>query len=103
MFVAIHNQAQLRVDLTIAAYLLAMVLCVVIAQRGERLGLALLALLSLAWFGIDAPLGEGDVLIVLVRHHMGITEADIFGIVGLIVAIALAGRRRGNRRRRRHE
>ena len=75
--------------LTALALLVAMVLAGWIGVR-QRIGIVVLALLSLVWLTVDS-LWEGGVLLALSTHH-GITLADLVGIAGLLVAAGLAVR-----------
>lgn len=71
-------------------YVLAMVVVAVLARR-ERLAVAALVLLSLAWFGIDTRYDEVATLLPVAPHH-GITVIDLPGVAGIVVAAALARR-----------
>jgi hypothetical protein len=72
-----------RLVVTALAMLLAMFLAGVHGLR-HRIGIVILALLSLAWFTVD-KLFEGEVLFQLNRHQ-GLTVSDLVGLVGLLVA-----------------
>jgi hypothetical protein len=71
------------VVVTALALMLAMFLAGVHGLR-HRIGIAILALLSIVWFTVD-KLFEGEVLFQINRHQ-GFTSADVVGLLGLIVA-----------------
>jgi hypothetical protein len=77
---------ELRDWATAAMLLVAMVLAGLIGRR-QRLGIALLALLSLVWLTVDR-LWEGPVIIALTDHN-GLVTSDFVGLAGLGVAIWL--------------
>jgi uncharacterized membrane protein HdeD (DUF308 family) len=72
-----------RLVVTALAMMLAMFLAGIHGLR-HRTGIAILALLSLAWFTVD-KLFEGEVLFQINRHQ-GFTGSDIIGVLGLLVA-----------------
>jgi uncharacterized membrane protein HdeD (DUF308 family) len=78
--------AELRLVVTALALMLAMFLAGVHGLR-HRIGVAILALLSVVWFTVD-KLFEGEVLFQINRHQ-GFTSADVVGLLGLIVAVLL--------------
>jgi hypothetical protein len=71
------------VVLAALAYALAMVLAGAVGYR-QRLGVAILTLLSLSWFTMD-KLFEGRSL-VRISTSMGITASDLVGLAGLLWA-----------------
>jgi hypothetical protein len=77
---------ELRDWATAAMLLVAMVLAGLIGRR-QRLGIALLALLSLVWLTVDR-LWEGPVIITLTDHN-GLVTSDFVGLAGLGMAIWL--------------
>lgn len=83
-----------QTDVSAVAYAVAMVIAAVMANRGSRPALAVLALLAFAWLGIDR-LWEGPVLYTFNVHH-GVTSADPVGVAGLAFAgwVLLRDRRR---------
>jgi uncharacterized membrane protein HdeD (DUF308 family) len=80
-----------RLVVTALAMLLAMFLAGVHGLR-HRVGIAILALLSVAWFTVD-KLFEGEVLFQINRHQ-GLTVSDIVGLLGLLIAALLWRRTR---------
>ena len=75
-----------RLVFTALAYMLAMFLAGVYGLR-DRLGIAVLALLSLSWFTVD-KLFEGGIVLELSKTH-AITTSDFVGLLGLIVSVLL--------------
>jgi hypothetical protein len=76
-----------RLVVTALALMLAMFLAGVHGLR-HRMGIAILALLSLAWFTVD-KLFEGDVLVHLSKTH-AVTTTDLVGLLGLLVVALLS-------------
>jgi hypothetical protein len=91
---------ELRIAITAYALLAALVLAAVIGLR-QRVGIALLVLLSVVWLNVDRDF-EGPVL-VDVGHGHGLVLADLVGVAGLCAAAWLAvislraGRRQSHR------
>jgi hypothetical protein len=77
---------ELRDVITAAMLLVAMVLAGLIGRR-QRIGIALLALLSLVWLTVDR-LWEGPVLVAVSKHN-GLVTSDFVGLAGLGAAIWL--------------
>jgi len=74
---------QLRDGLTIFALAASISIAAFIGYQ-HVMGTAILVLLALAWFTLDAD-WEGGVLIDFGGGH-GLTQADLFGLIGLGVA-----------------
>jgi len=72
-----------RLVVTVLALMLAMFLAGVHGMR-HRVGIAILALLSLSWFTVD-KLFEGNVVLELSKTH-AVTSSDFVGLLGLIVS-----------------
>ena len=72
-----------RLVVTALALMLAMFLAGVHGLR-HRIGIAILALLSLSWFTVD-KLFEGNIVFELTKTH-AITTSDFVGLLGLIVS-----------------
>lgn len=77
---------ELRIVLTVLALLAAMLIAGLIGLR-QRLGIAVLALLSFVWLTVDKDF-EGGVLLTVARHN-GLTVADLVGIAGFLVCVVL--------------
>ncbi len=75
-----------RLVVTALALMLAMFLAGVHGVR-HRIGIAILALLSLSWFTVD-KLFEGSIVVELTKSH-AVTSSDFVGLLGLIVAALL--------------
>ena len=71
-----------RLVVTALAMMLAMFLAGVHGLR-HRIGIAILGLLSVAWFTVDRMF-EGEVIVRLSRSH-GVTVSDLIGLLGLII------------------
>jgi hypothetical protein len=82
---------ELRIVLTMIALLAAMVISGMIGRR-NRLGIAVLALLSFVWLTVDKDF-EGAVLVTVMRHN-GLTLADLVGLAGFAVCAILWWRTR---------
>ena len=78
--------SELRVALTIAALVLAMVLAVAVGLR-HRIGAVLLSLLSIVWLLVD-QFFEGPDLVEITKAH-GLVASDLVGLAGLLVSVAL--------------
>lgn len=84
-----------RLVVTALVFLLAMFLAAVHGLR-HRVGISILALLSVAWFTVD-KLFEGEVLFEIDKTQ-GVTTSDFVGLLGLAVAGLLWWRSRSEPR-----
>jgi hypothetical protein len=75
--------AHLRDDLTVCALAVTMVLAAIIGLR-HLVGIAMLALLAFVWLTLDKT-WEGGVLVSVSGGH-GLTQADLAGVLALVVA-----------------
>lgn len=84
-----------RLVVTALALMLAMFLAGVHGLR-HRIGIAILALLSVTWLTVD-KLFEGETLFAIDRRY-GLTTADFVGLLGLAVSVLLWRSARSERR-----
>ena len=63
----------------------------------DRVGIAILALLSFAWFTIDRLFETKHVLVAITRTN-GLTAPDLVGILGLVITALLTLHWRRSRR-----
>jgi hypothetical protein len=78
--------SELRIAVTAYALLTAMLLAGFIGWR-DRLGVIILALLSIVWLSADQNF-EGPTLIKFSQYH-GLVLADLVGIAGLGISVWL--------------
>src|SRR4051794_17745127 len=78
-----RRMAEARLVVTALAMMLAMFLAGIYGLR-HRVGILILALLSLTWFTVD-KLFEGGVLLHVSKTN-GITVSDLIGILGVLIS-----------------
>ncbi len=74
---------ELRIVLTIAAIVVAMLLAAAMGIR-QRVGALILGLLGFVWLTLDSRF-EGAVLFTISDHN-GFTASDLVGVAGMVVA-----------------